>query len=269
MPKTPDGLLIEESQHLLRIRIDRAERRNAITGAMMHGLREAFEVAATSEDIRVVLIEGAGEHFSAGGDIKDIAPIMSQTPAERSAHFTQVVTTDSVPMIAAMDRIAQPIVVACRGHVIGAAVEMAAVADLVVASETARFTIPQVDLAHTIDHGESYHLPRKIGLAKALQMCLLAERIGGAEAERIGLANWVVPDGELEAKTDAVVDRLLASPPIAIRGMKSLLRDSRGGNLAEQARREVEMIGRAVATEDFTEAIAAFAEKRKPVFQGR
>lgn len=265
---TSSDVLVSREGGLLRIRINRPDRRNAITSGMMHTMRDACEAAAADADVRAVLLEGEGAIFSAGGDIKDIAPVMALSGPERSAHFAEVVRNDSIPLFAAMDRLPQPIVMACRGHVIGAAVEMAAIADLVVASDTVKFTIPQVDLAHTVDHGESYHLPRKIGLAKAMQMCLLAERLGAAEAAAIGLVNWVVPDAELEAKTESVVERLLASPPIAIRGMKALLRDSLTGSFAEQAQREAAMIGQAVATEDFAEAIRAFSEKRAPVFTG-
>ena len=264
-----EDIRIDAQGGLLRIVISKQERRNAISDVMMHRMREALEVARADLTIRLVLIEAEGRDFSAGGDIKDIAPILRKTAEERREHFRDVVAKDSIPLFAAMDAMPQPIVVACRGHVIGAAVQMAAVADLVIASETASFCIPQVNLAHTVDHGESFHLPRKVGLAKALQMCLLAERINGTEAERIGLANWVVADDQLEAKTREVVDRLLASPPVAVRGMKSLLKISLGGIFADQVVREVAAIGDAVATEDFVEAIRAFGEKRAPVFTGR
>jgi 2-(1,2-epoxy-1,2-dihydrophenyl)acetyl-CoA isomerase len=260
---------IDQRDGILDIVLNRPERKNAITNDMMVTLSTAFERVKDQEDVRVILLRAAGKDFSSGGDIKDIAPVLEQAPAKRSSEFRSIAREAPVRLFTAMYRTPQPVLVSVRGHVIGAAVQMVAIADLVIASESARFCIPQINLAHTVDHGESWHLPRKIGLARALQMCLLAEQVGAAEAARIGLINWVVPDSELDARSDEIVRRIALSPPVAARGMKALLRTSETNNVEQQHEAEIEMIGRAVATEDFVEAIRGFIEKRTPVFTGR
>jgi 2-(1,2-epoxy-1,2-dihydrophenyl)acetyl-CoA isomerase len=253
---------------VLRISLNCPARKNAINEQMVDTLADLFEQAALDDDLRVIVIRGEGADFSAGGDIKDIAPVLVQTPDQRAAHFQDVVRRDSMRLFLAMDRLPQPVLVAARGHAIGAAMQMVCVADLVVASETARFCIPQVHLAHTVDHGESWHLPRKIGYARAIQLCLLGERLDAATALGFGLVNWVVPDAELDARAEVIASRIAASPPVAVRGMKALLRASAySETFAEQFEQENVMIGKAVSTRDFVEAIKAFIEKRAPVFE--
>lgn len=264
-----DEVLFEKADGVLKLTLNRPERKNAINDSMVATLSDAFEDLVHDPDVRVVVITGSGKDFSAGGDIKDIASVLVQSPAERSAHFRKVVRNDSMRLFFAMHRLPQPVLLSVRGHAIGAAMQMTAVADLVVASETARFSIPQVNLAHTVDHGESWYLPRKIGYARAMQMCLLAERLDAATAERYGLVNWVVPDAALDARTDEIARRIAASPPVAARGMKTLLRYSPTNSFEDQFEQETLMIGAAVATDDFVEAITAFVEKRTPVFTGR
>ena len=264
-----DEILIARADGVLEISLNRPERRNAINGTMVATMSDLFEAVAHDRDVRVVVVTGTGKDFSAGGDIKDVAPVLAQTPDERSAHFRKIVRKDAMRLFFAMNRIPQPVLVGVRGHAIGAAMQMIAVADLVVASETARFCIPQIDLAHTVDHGESWHLPRKVGHARAMQMCLPGERIDAVTAERWGLVNWVVPDAELDARTDAIARRIAASSPIAAHGMKALLRSSATNSFEDQFEQENLMIGSAVATTDFVEAINAFVEKRAPAFTGR
>jgi 2-(1,2-epoxy-1,2-dihydrophenyl)acetyl-CoA isomerase len=264
-----DELLVERAKGVLSITINRPAAKNAINNRMMKTLTGVFEALTTDEETRVVVLRGNGSDFSAGGDLKDIAPILQEGPEKRASMLRETVRHTSHPLFIALHHVPQPIVVSVRGHVIGAAVQMVAVADLVIASETARFSIPQVKLAHTVDHGESHHLVRKVGLGRALQICLLAERVDAAEAEKYGLVNWVVADGQLDEKTDTIAAQMAASPPVALRGMKALLQGSWGHTMEQQFAAEQDMIGRCVATEDFVEAIRSFTEKRAPTFTGR
>jgi 2-(1,2-epoxy-1,2-dihydrophenyl)acetyl-CoA isomerase len=146
---------------------------------------------------------------------------------------------------------------------------MALSADLTIASETARFRLPMMRLAHSVDHGESYYLPRKIGYGRSIQMLLLGETLSGTEAQNTGLANWVVPDTELETKTAEVVEQIAAGPPVAARELKSLLRNSLDRTVREQFAAEARSLEACASTEDFLEAINSFVEKRTPVFKGR
>lgn len=258
----------DRRDHVLTITFNRPERLNAIDEAMVRQLTGLFEDLAQDNDTRVVLFTGKGKSFSAGGDLGDMSAWLLPDPAARGERFARSVRELSKPLSLAIERVPQPIVASVRGHAIGVALQLVIMADIVVASDTARFSLPQIDLAHTPDHGESWSLPRKIGLSRALQMALLAERIDGATAERYGLVNLLVADADLEARTDQIVRRLASSPPAAARNAKALMWTGTRGTLAEAMDREIASIGEVSAKADFVEAICAFGEKRKPLFTG-
>lgn len=263
-----DRIAVRRERGICTITIDRPERMNAIDDIMTRQLTEVFEELESDTQTRVVVIAGSGRHFSAGGDIGNIADWLSPSPQARHDRFTQAVTALSKPLALALQRVPQPVIASVRGHAIGVALQLVLLADLVVASQTARFSLPQLDLAHTPDHGESWSLPRKIGLSRALQMSLMAERIDAETAERFGLANWVVADEELETRTAAVAERIAAGPVAAAQGAKRLFHQGQGRTLAEAMDAEIAMLGTVAMQADFVEAIAAFTEKRAPRFQG-
>jgi 2-(1,2-epoxy-1,2-dihydrophenyl)acetyl-CoA isomerase len=153
--------------------------------------------------------------------------------------------------------------------VIGVGVQMVLSADLTIASETARFLLPQVRLGHPVDHGESYFLPRKIGVARTMQLLLLAETLHAADAEKYNLVNWVVPDASLEVKTADIAQRLATGASLAIYETKALVRDSEQRSITEQFEAEARSLELCAASDDFPEAINAFVQKRKPAFKGR
>ena len=264
-----DRISTSRGDGMMTIRFNRPDQLNAIDDEMTRTLTELFEALAEDTETRVVIISGAGRHFSSGGDIGNIADWISPDPHARQQRFTQAVGTLSKPLALALQKLPQPIIASVRGHAIGVALQIVIMADLVVASETAKFTLPQLDLAHTPDHGESWSLPRKVGLARALQMALMAERLDAATAERYNLVNWVVADEELESRTQQVAVRLAGSPVTALRGAKALLHAGLDRTLAQTMDAEIEMLGKAAMQEDFVEAITAFTEKRRPVFRGR
>lgn len=264
-----DRIRIERAEGICTISFNRPDRMNAIDDAMTRTLIATFEALATDPDTRVVVIGGTGKHFSVGGDIGNIADWLSPDPQARHDRFTEAVSTLSKPLVLAMQRVPQPIIASVRGHAIGVALQIAILADLVVASETARFSLPQLDLAHTPDHGESWSLPRKIGLSRALQMSLMAERIDAATAERYHLVNWIVADEELEARTQTLAQRIAASPTAAAQGAKALFWGAQRQTLVEAMDSEIAMLGEVAMQEDFVEAITAFTQKRPPVFRGR
>ena len=193
----------------------------------------------------------------------------SLSPVARSARPRSVAAgpQTSVPLFSGLHALSQPIIASVRGHAIGVGAQMLLSADLVIASETLKLLIPQARLAHSVDHGESYFLPRKLGLARTMQLLLLAETLAAADAERMGLVNWVVPDADLESRTAEIVRRLAGVAPVAVAEIKSLVRQSLGNTLEQQFEAEMNSLATCAATEDFPEAINAFVEKRRPVFQ--
>lgn len=264
-----DRIITDRRDGICTITINRPDRMNAIDEGMTHSLIAAFEALADDAETRVVVIGGTGRNFSTGGDIGSIADLLTGDREDRRATFERAVRTLSKPLSLALQRIPQPIVAAVRGHAIGVALQIVLMADLVVASETARFSLPQLNLAHTPDHGETWALPRRVGIARALQLSLLAERIDAGTAERYGLANWVVADMELDARASEIAARIAASPPAAARGAKALFHSAAGLDLAEAMEAEIAMLGQVVMQQDFEEAITAFTQKRPPVFTGR
>ena len=264
-----DGdVLFERQDGVAWITINRPSVKNALTAAMCADLAAIVTELRGDDSSRVVVVRGNGPDFTAGADLKDLSSVSSRTAAQRSADIMEMARGMSWPIFRGLHELRQPIVASVRGHVIGAGVQFVLSADLSLASETARLLLPMARLGHPVDHGESYLLPRRIGMGRVMQMLLLAETVSATDAEKYGLVNWVVPDAELEGRTDAVVERLLSGAPVAIRQMKALVRGSASRTYDEQLTAEVESLGICAATDDFTEAINAFLEKRKPAFKG-
>lgn len=251
------------------VTIDRPQKFNAITREMVREMIQLFEALALDATVRAVVLTGSGKHFSAGGDMGYIGTMVDPDPAKRSAALRTAIMEDSLPFAQALSAIPQPVVASVRGHAIGIGLQMVILSDLVVASDTAQFTLPMLDLGHTPDHGETWSLPRKIGTSRALQMTLLPDRVPAAEAERYGLVNWLVADADLEQRTMEIVQRLASGPPLATRSAKQLYRSSESSTLEEAILREADASSIVGAQEDFVEAINAFSEHRRPTFHGR
>jgi 2-(1,2-epoxy-1,2-dihydrophenyl)acetyl-CoA isomerase len=262
-------ILVEKSDGIAWLTLNRPELRNALTFSMCRELTALFEALRTDRDTRVLVLRGNGADFCSGADLGDVASIISPSPEARAATAAAQVRELSWPLFLALHELPQPVIASVRGHAVGAGMQLVLSSDLVVASETARFLIPQVRLAHSADHGESWYLPRKTGITRAMQFLLLGDAVGAQDAERYGLVNWVSTDDALEQKTDEIARRLASGAAVAIAEMKGLLRQSLNNSLQEQLEAEARALGACAATDDFAEAIGAFLAKRRPVFAGR
>lgn len=263
-------MMIErDGRGVTTITFDRPDKMNAIDASMMESLQAMFEQLGNDTDCRVVVICGAGPNFSAVGDMGDIGAMVVPDGAMRAEAVVKSIEQWSRPMAIALSQVPQPVIASVRGHAIGVALQLVLMADLVVASQTARFSLPQLRLGHTPDHGESWALARKVGLSRALQMCLMAEQIDAETAGLYGLTNWVVPDAVLEEQTEATVTRLLTLAPMATRSAKALMHNGITLSLSQALDAEIEAMRSVAAQDDFAEAINAYSQKRKPVFSGR
>jgi 2-(1,2-epoxy-1,2-dihydrophenyl)acetyl-CoA isomerase len=255
-----ETLLVDRADGIVTITMNRPEKKNAANGAMWDELLENFrEVAASSTD-RVVVLTGAGGAFCSGADVSgmgggDVHGLASMR------HISDVVL--------ALHRIPQPTIAKVRGVATGAGMNMALLCDLVIAGDTARFSEIFARRGLTIDFGGSWALPRRIGMHRAKELTLLADIIDAAEADRIGLVNRVVPDGDLDKVVDDLAARLAAGPPIALAQAKRLLNNAVGITLEQALDEEGAAQTINFATKDTAEAVAAFMEKRDPTFQGR
>lgn len=260
-------IIVEERRSGLWITLARPTQHNAINAAMFTQLAEAFTHAAVTPALKYVVVQGLGRNFSAGGDLGEFDRVLKADRAERSQAVMMQFRSLTLPWFAAMQAVPQPIIASARGHAIAAGAQLLFASDLVVASSTLRLSVVQARLAHTMDHGESFSLRRKVGLAKAMEMALLGEPVDAEEAHRAGLVNWVVDDDQLEAKTESVAEKLAGGASLALREMKGLLVAAAEQDARACLEREATALARCVETEDFVEALNSFAARREPVFQ--
>jgi 2-(1,2-epoxy-1,2-dihydrophenyl)acetyl-CoA isomerase len=262
-------VLFEKGNGVATITLNRPTARNAFTVEMCSRLEQIVGDLRTDTETHVVVIQAAGSDFTVGADLKAMSSSLSPDPQLRSQDIADMARRTSVPIFTGLYALRQPIVVSVRGHAIGVGAQLALSADLCIAADNAKFLMPQARLAHPVDHGESFFLPRKIGPARSMQLLLLAETLSAQVACDYGIVNWVVPDKELAAKTAEVVGKLRAVAPVAAAEIKALLRESLSNDLSRQFEAEMRALARCAATADFPEAIQAFVEKRPPVFHGR
>ena len=256
MTQVCEHLSQELSDGILTLTFNRPEKKNALTQAMYGAAADAINAAQDDKNVRVILLTGAGDAFTAGNDIADFAGAGS-APREGEppvARYLKAILYCEKPLIAAVN-----------GLAIGVGVTMLLHCDLVYAGETATFQTPFVNLGLVPEAASSLLLPRAIGTQKANEMFLLGRKVGAEEAERIGLAAATVPDAELMKTARAAASALAAKAPGAVKATKKLAR----GELAEIAARmdaESKIFGAQLQTAEFAEAASAFAEKRAPDF---
>lgn len=255
-----ETLLVERAGGIVTITMNRPEKKNAANGAMWDELLATFREIAASSDDRVVVLTGAGGAFCSGADVSGMGG--RETHGLTSMrHISDVAT--------ALYRLPQPTIAKVRGVAAGAGMNMALLCDLIVASETARFSEIFARRGLTIDFGGSWALPRRVGLHRAKELTLLTDIIDASEADRMGLVNRVIPDGELDPFVDGWATRLASGPPIALAQSKRLLNNAVGATLEQALDEEGAAQTVNFATRDTAEAVSAFMEKREPTFHGR
>jgi enoyl-CoA hydratase/carnithine racemase len=237
---------------VLAITLARPERRNAITIAMYAALAEAVESAA-DQQVRVITIRGEGPDFAAGNDLADFLDAAPRAGEE-------------IPVwrfLRALANCETPIVAAVHGNCVGIGTTMLLHCDLVIADESARFSMPFVDLALVPEAASSLLLPRVAGRRRAARYLLLCEAFGAEEAEVIGLVSHRVAAGFLHDSLQQVVGALLAKPPEALRQTQRLLRHGTRDELLERMKLEGSLFAERLTSPEVKEVITAFFEKRR------
>jgi enoyl-CoA hydratase/carnithine racemase len=248
-------IITERSGHILRIQLNRPEKKNAMTLAMYIALADLFNNAAKDDQVRVVLWHGAGDSFSAGNDIQDFLknpPGPGESPQAR--------------LIEALINFDKPIVVAVQGAAIGGGTTMLTHCDFVFAGESAKFQMPFVNLALVPEFGSSYSVPARIGYLRAAELVLLGQRFDAKRAAELGLATRVIPDQELLATATETALALAEKAPGALQACKRLMRSSTREQLERAVKLELQEFSERVRSAEAKEAFAAFIEKRKPNF---
>jgi 2-(1,2-epoxy-1,2-dihydrophenyl)acetyl-CoA isomerase len=260
-------VLTSVEKGIARMTINRPQARNAMTGPVIQEMLEFCRSIENDSRVRCLAITGAGEHFMAGGDVKGFLEVIDRPGEELRPNFEQR-SLDAAPLWIILERMRHPVVCSVRGYSAGAALSFVAGADLTIASDNAKFLLAHVGLGLSPDAATTYHLPRAVGVKNAKQLAFFGDRIDAQEALRIGLVNWVVPDVELEAKTDEILNRLANAPSVSIAQSKRLMNQSLGATISQQLTDEGIALGHCAVSDDLKEGVHAFVEKRKAQFKG-
>jgi enoyl-CoA hydratase/carnithine racemase len=260
-----ETLIVERSDGVVTVTLNRPEKKNAINGRMWRELIDVFDEVADTASDRVLVLTGAGDGFCSGADLTDTDNADElQGGVGSSLRRMRVVGRAALRL----HELPQPTIAAVNGVAAGAGCNLALGCDLVVASDHARFSEIFSKRGLNVDFGGSWLLPRLVGLHKAKELVFLAEILDAAEAERVGIVNRVVPHDTLEKAVAELAGRLAALPPIQLAISKRLLNQSLSVSMAEAL--EFEDVAQTMnfSSRDTGEAIAAFVQKRDPKFTG-
>jgi len=248
---------------VMKITLNRPDVLNSFTLAMSHELRAALEATRADKSVRAIVITGAGRGFCAGQDLTDVPEAV-----EGKLDLGSTVRQTYNPLITLIRKLEKPIVCAVNGVAAGAGANIAIACDIVIASESASFIQSFAKIGLIPDSGGTFFLPRAVGLPMATALMMLGEKISAARAAEIGMIYKVVPADALETESMKLATQLAEMPTRGLGLMKRALNESTGNNLQAQLDVEEELQGEAGRTADFIEGVAAFNEKRKPVFRG-
>ena len=265
-PETPSGLLLRQDGPVLEIRLDRPQRRNSLTDAMVYTLVDVFDAVGNDESVRVVHLSGTGDHFCSGFDLGERTPGPDQ-PRVGSIHRRMNGHVNK--LIPTMLTTQTPIVCSAKGWVIGLGLSLALASDFTVVADDARLWAPFVTFGFTADSGSSWLVPRLAGVAHARQMLMLGEKIDGATAASWGLVHEAVPVSNLERTTNDLLTRLATAPTVAVGLMKLLIHRGLTADIDRHLADEGSAMEVASRSEDFKEFGRANREQRKPNFGGR
>ncbi len=249
----------------VKLELNRPARMNALDRQLRLDLLDALRQVAADEEIRAVLVTGAGRAFCSGADLKDERAL---TP-EGHPDIYSVLVQQYHPVITGLRQMPKPVVAAVNGAAAGIGMSIALACDLVLAAESAYFLLAFVNIGLVPDGGSSLLVPSRIGFARAAELAMLGERLGAARALEWGLINQVWPDAELVGRAEALCTKLADGPTGSYAGTKRQLNRWLYEQMADQLEFEARIQQERAASADFAEGVAAFAEKRSPRFTGR
>jgi len=246
---------MDVTEGIMTLTLARPDKKNALTKAMYSAMSDGLEQAETDADVRVVLFQGDGDSFTAGNDLADFAAASNggnHSPSEANR------------FIGNLGKATKPLIAAVHGNAVGVGTTMLLHCDLVFLGDNARLMTPFVNLALVPEAASSWLLPARIGHVRAYAMFALGEPVDAATAAAWGLANAVVPVGELRDRARAAAEALTKRAAGSLAHTKALMRDFE--KIAAQIGRESGLFAERLNTPEAREAFAAFAERRKPDF---
>lgn len=258
-------IIVNKDGPILRLKLNRPERRNAFTYSMIDQLLDALEPAANDDNCRVIVLSGEGTGFSAGDDLHGMGQLTGHRWKGRKAG-TAVLPQQA--LIKTLRALPKPVVVSIHGFALGIGLDVALACDIRICTENAELGDPRVERALYAATGITYQLPRVVGYGRALAMMLLAERISGKEAARIGLVYRAVPEKDLVNSVEAIVRKLAKAATKSIAVIKEQMRAQLDMSYEVAAYHSIS-VRNSYTLEDQEEGVKAFLEKRAALFTGR
>ncbi len=253
-------IAVEIADHVALIRLNRPDAMNALNAELLQELAQAVRDADANEKVRCLVIAGSEKAFAAGADIKEMS--------EKS--FVDVFAENIfVAEMAAIENCRKPVIAAVSGYALGGGCELAMACDFIIASDTARFGQPEINLGVIAGMGGSQRLTRVVGKSKAMEMHLTGRFMDAEEAERSGLVSRVVPGKKLMEEAMASAQKIVEKSMLAVMAAKEAVNRSYETTLAEGLLHERRLFNGLFATEDRQEGMSAFIEKRQPQFRDR
>jgi enoyl-CoA hydratase len=257
-----ENIKTENKDGILVVTIDRPKSLNALNAQTVDELRQAFEAARDDDSVRAVIVTGGGEKaFVAGADINELAKMTPITGKE--------VAQNGQRTFRAIERFPKPVIAAINGFALGGGCELALACHIRIASEKAQLGLPEVTLGIIPGYGGTQRMARLLGKGKALELILTGDRIGAAEAERIGLVNKVVPADQLLATAEEMARKIMTRGPLAVRAAIEAVMSGTDMAFEEGQLLEATLFGLLASTEDMKEGMGAFLEKRQANFSNK
>ena len=258
------SLTLERKDNVATITLNRPDAFNALNLALGRDLFHASIDVDEDPEVRCVVVTGTGKAFCAGGDVKDFVDNLPRVGA-----LVKELTTYLHGAVSRFCRTDKPVIMAVNGVAAGGGLSLALSGDLVVATESARFTMAYSKIAATPDGSSSYFLPRLIGMRRTMELYFTNRVLTAREAFEWGLVTRVVPDTEFKTAVATLAREMAQGPSRAYGGAKRLFHESTWTSLETQMELEAQAIANSGRTEDFRAGVTAFAEKKSPVFRGR
>jgi enoyl-CoA hydratase len=256
------NILSEIRDNVLYVTINRENKLNALNKETLTELADVVAFAIKSDEVRAVLLTGAGEKaFVAGADISEFSSYTTEQ-GEVLARNGQITVFDAI------ENSSKPFIAAINGFALGGGLELAMACHIRVAADTAKMGLPEVSLGLIPGYGGTQRLTQLVGKGIAIEMITTAEMISAEKAERIGLVNYMVPAAELLVKAEEIISKIKLRAPLAIAAAIGAVNAAASGQ-TNGFEIEIEAFGKCFGTADFKEGSTAFLEKRKPVFRGK
>jgi 2-(1,2-epoxy-1,2-dihydrophenyl)acetyl-CoA isomerase len=259
-------LIVDMDGSVATVTLNNPERLNALSPVMTPELLQALEQLGGDPSVRAIVLTGAGRGFSSGADLSALQEPYLKGEKPKLSLFLKEGYNKLIPLLTETPK---PVIAAVNGVVAGAGTSLALACDLRIAGAEASFSLAFVKIGLIPDAGSCYLLPRTVGVAKALELAFLSDRIDAPTALQIGLVHRVVPAEDLQAEAQALAQRLAEMPTRAIALTKRMFAEASRLSLAQTMDLEAEVQDEAAATEDHLEGVLAFLQKRPAVFAGR